>query len=230
MLGLLAIWQQNFLGVTNHVVLPYDQRLALLPDYLQQLFMESLGKSARRDGSPVDYATGCAVWGGVGSNSQHSFAQLLHQGTQTIQVDYIGTVNGPAMSADGGHLAGIANMIAQAEALARGQDAAAVTQALASAGSNQAEIDRLLPHKLHPGNRPSNIILLRQLDPASLGMLLAMYEHQVFVQAMIWGINPFDQWGVELGKLRAVEFAGFLDEGASDRLPGIGAQIFRWRK
>ena len=105
-----------------------------------------------------------------------------------------------------------------------------MVQALEHAGCDQIEIERLLPHKLHPGNRPSNIILLRQLGPASLGMLLAMYEHQVFVQATIWGINPFDQWGVELGKARAVECAGYLRDGDSDSLPGIGAQIFRWLK
>jgi glucose-6-phosphate isomerase len=229
-LGLLAFWQQNYLGVTSHVVLPYDQRLALLPDYLQQLFMESLGKGVRLDGGHVDYPTGCAVWGGVGSKSQHSFAQLLHQGTQAIQVDYIGTVNGPSTPVVGGHLAGLANLIAQAEALALGQDGLAVAAALAGSGCNETEVERLLPHKVHPGNRPSNVILLRDLDAASLGMLLAMYEHQVFVQSVIWGINPFDQWGVELGKVRAGEFAGYLEERDSDSLPGIGAQIFNWLK
>jgi glucose-6-phosphate isomerase len=230
MLGLLAIWQQNFLGVSNHVVLPYDQRLKLLPDYLQQLFMESLGKGVRVDGAPVDYTTGCAVWGGVGSNSQHSFAQWLHQGTAGIQVDYIGTVNGPSMSIAGGHLEGMANLIAQAESLARGQAAAEVTDALIESGCGDAEVEQLLPHKLHPGSRPSNIILLRQLDPAGLGMLLAMYEHQVFVEATIWGINPFDQWGVELGKVRAMKFSKFLAEGASESLPGIGIHFLRWLK
>jgi len=230
MLGLLAIWQQNFLGVSNHVVLPYDQRLKLLPDYLQQLFMESLGKGVRVDGAPVDYRTGCAVWGGVGSNSQHSFAQWLHQGTAGIQVDYIGTVNGPSMSIAGGHLEGMANLIAQAESLARGQAAAEVTDALIESGCGDAEVEQLLPHKLHPGSRPSNIILLRQLDPAGLGMLLAMYEHQVFVEATIWGINPFDQWGVELGKVRAMKFSKLLAEGASESLPGIGIHFLRWLK
>jgi glucose-6-phosphate isomerase len=230
MLGLLAIWQQNFLGVSNHVVLPYDQRLKLLPDYLQQLFMESLGKGVRVDGAPVDYTTGCAVWGGVGSNSQHSFAQLLHQGTADIQVDYIGTVNGPPMSISGGHLEGMANLIAQAESLARGQAAAEVTDALIELGCGDAEVEQLLPHKLHSGSRPSNIILLRQLDPAGLGMLLAMYEHQVFVEATIWGINPFDQWGVELGKARAMKFSKFLAEGASESLPGVGIHFLRWLK
>jgi len=134
------------------------------------------------------------------------------------------------MSVDGGHLAGIANLIAQSEALARGQDTEAVAESLTAAGCRQEEIERLLPHKLHPGNRPSNILLLRQLDPTSLGMLLAMYEHQVFVQAVIWGVNPFDQWGVELGKLRAGEFARFLADGESDKLPGIGEKIFQWLK
>jgi glucose-6-phosphate isomerase len=230
MLGLLAIWQQNFLGVSSHVVLPYDQRLSLLPDYLQQLFMESLGKGVRLDGAPVSCTTGCAVWGGVGSNSQHSFAQLLHQGTAGIQVDYIGTVNGPSMSISGGHLEGMANLIAQAESLARGQTEAEVTEALIESGCSNTEVEELLPHKLHHGNRPSNIILLRQLDPAGLGMLLAMYEHQVFVEATIWGINPFDQWGVELGKARAIKFSKLLAEGASESLPGVGVQFLRWSK
>ena len=230
LLGLLAIWHQNFMGATSHVVLPYDQRLELLPAYLQQLFMESLGKSMRADGQPVTYTTGCPVWGAVGSHSQHSFAQLLHQGTSRFHVDYIGTVNGPEMAVKGGHLEGLANLVAQSEALARGQSEQEVAASLQSAQVAADEVEQLTPHKLHPGNRPSNTLLLRELTPFNLGALLSAYEHQVFVQAAIWGINPFDQWGVELGKLRAVKFSSYLTNAASHKLPGIGRVMLRWLK
>jgi glucose-6-phosphate isomerase len=228
MLALLAVWHQNFCGIRNHIVLPYEQRLQLLPAYLQQLFMESLGKSVRADGAPIEYPTGCPVWGSVGSHSQHSFAQLLHQGNSTFQVDYIAAVNGQQMESNYGHRAGLANMLAQAESLARGQTKENVASALRDAGVNESAAQQLLPHKIHQGNRPSNIILLRKLNARNLGAMLAMYEHQVFVQAMIWGINPFDQWGVELGKIRAGEFAQSIAECASSKLPPIGEYIFSW--
>jgi len=228
--ALISIWQQNFLGIGSHVVLPYDQRLKLLPDYLQQLFMESLGKSVRADGESVPYQTGVPVWGAAGSHSQHSFAQLLHQGRSSVQVDYIGTVNGASPEASAGHRAGVANMIAQAEALAFGQDADEVRQTMADSGATASDIARLLPHKVHPGNRPSVIYLLRHLSPHSLGMLLACYEHQVFVQSRILGVNPFDQWGVELGKVRAKAFSDYLQAGATNELPGVGGVILDWLK
>jgi glucose-6-phosphate isomerase len=228
LLGLLSVWNQNFLGIQSHVILPYDQRLELLPAYLQQLFMESLGKSTRLDQKSVEYHTGCAVWGGAGSPAQHSFAQLLHQGTARAQVDYIGIVNAPAPDLAAGFLLALANLVAQAESLATGHIESEVAAALSSSGATEDDIIRLTPHKVHPGNRPANIILLRELNPYTLGMLLAMYEHQVFVQGAIWGINPFDQWGVELGKIRATAYARHLAEADAEKLPGIGQQIFRW--
>ncbi|MEJ2139630.1 MAG: glucose-6-phosphate isomerase [Gammaproteobacteria bacterium] len=229
-LGLLSVWQQSFLGITDHVILPYDQRLELLPAYLQQLFMESLGKSVCNDGSPVYCSTGASVWGTVGSHSQHSFAQLLHQGTASIQVDYIGTVAGPRLSVAGGQVEGLANMIAQSESLALGQDESSVQESLAASGKDAAEIERLSAHRVHPGNRPSVMLLLRELSPRMLGALLAMYEHQVYVQAMIWDINPFDQWGVELGKVRAGQYAEYLKNGDTEKLPGIGQSILTWQR
>jgi len=228
MLGLLSVWHQNFCGITNHIVLPYDQRLALLPAYLQQLFMESLGKSVRVDGSHVDYSTGCPVWGSVGSHSQHSFAQLLHQGNARFQVDYIAAVNAESHDTDQGHQAGLANLLAQAESLARGARKADVEAALRAAGMGDADVQALLPHKLHPGGRPSNIILMRSLSARNLGTMLALYEHQVFVQAVIWGINPFDQWGVELGKIRAGDYSASLAASDFSKLPPVGKYISRW--
>jgi glucose-6-phosphate isomerase len=210
--GLLNIWNRNFLGLDQQVVLPYDQRLELLPAYLQQLVMESLGKSVRQDGAAVEYATGASLWGGEGSNAQHSIAQWLHQGSAAAYVDYIGTVNGPEAMSGGGHTLALANMIAQADA---------------RAGLNATD-GELVSHKVLSGNRPSSILLLKDLSPESLGMLLAFYEHQVFVQAVIWGVNPFDQWGVELGKVRASKYSEYLQGKDSDQLPGIGSQILKW--
>lgn len=229
MLALVSVWHQNFCGIRDHVVLPYDQRLQLLPAYLQQLFMESLGKSVRADGIAVDYPTGCPVWGSVGSHSQHSFAQLLHQGKVKCQVDYIAAVHGLPTAGSFGHQAGLANMLAQSESLARGQNQVEVLAALQIAGSDQAAAMELAAHKIHTGNRPSNILLMRELNAASLGALLALYEHQVYAQAVIWGINPFDQWGVELGKLRAGEYAGFIRNEEVRKLPRISQYFFRWK-
>lgn len=210
-LALLGIWNRNFLGVEHHVVLPYDQRLEKLPAYLQQLFMESEGKTVRQDLATVDYQTGAALWGGAGSNAQHSYAQWLHQGTSTAHTDFIAAVNGPDLLPADTHLQNLANLVAQAEALAHGHS------------------DETLPYKVHSGNRSSLVILLRELSPHNLGMLIALYEHLVFVQSMIWGINPFDQWGVELGKLGAKDVAAALIDGEIVDLPPLGRQILKWR-
>jgi len=213
--GLLSVWQQNFIGLDQHLVLPYDERLRLLPEYLQQLWMESLGKSVRKDGTPVDYPTGASLWGSAGSASQHSFAQWLHQGTAKTVVDYVGTANGMSGDDADAHLQSLANMLAQVEVLARG-----------SAADSGAE--ELRAHRAHPGNRPSTILLLRELTPAALGMLLAIYEHSVYVQSVIWGINPFDQYGVEQGKAVARERAAEL-EGDPASLSGLARRIRDWR-
>lgn len=178
--ALTALWNRNALGLSTQAVLPYDERLKLLPNYLQQLVMESLGKSARLDGAPLDGQTVPVWWGGPGTDTQHSFFQALHQGTQVVPADFIGVVR----SEDGhdeNHRALLANLLAQTEALANGQ----------------ASED---PHRAYAGNRPSTLLLLDALTPRSLGALIALYEHSVYLQSVAWGINAFDQFGVELGK------------------------------
>ncbi|MDH4261143.1 MAG: glucose-6-phosphate isomerase, partial [Gammaproteobacteria bacterium] len=179
LLGLIAVWNRDLLGCASHAVLPYSQRLARLPAYLQQLEMESLGKSARRDGQSVNSQTGPVVWGEPASNAQHSFFQLLHQGTNNVSVDFLLPLNGAA-DATANNLV-IANCLAQAQALMAGND----TKDL---------------YRQHPGSRPVSLLLFPRLDPAMLGRLVALYEHKVFVESVLWDINPFDQWGVELGK------------------------------
>jgi len=178
--GLTAVWNRNALDLASHAVMTYDQRLALLPAYLQQLVMESLGKRVRTDGSPVQGDTVPVWWGGAGTDVQHSFFQALHQGTGVVPADFIGTVHNDDPYAQN-HEALLSNLLAQTEALANGQ----------------ASED---PHRAYPGGRPSTTILLDSLTPHSLGALLAMYEHSVYVQSVVWGINAFDQFGVELGK------------------------------
>jgi glucose-6-phosphate isomerase len=190
-MGLLGIWYADFFGARSTAVLPYDHYLRRFPAYLQQLTMESNGKSVTLEGTPVDYATCPVVWGEPGTNGQHSFYQLIHQGTHLIPCDFIafGRSLNPL---DGHHAMLLSNVLAQAEALAFGKTAEAV-----AAEGNPAW---LVPHRTFPGNRPSNVILADHLTPAVLGALVALYEHIVFTQGAVWGLNPFDQWGVELGK------------------------------
>jgi glucose-6-phosphate isomerase len=229
-LAMVGIWNQNFLGTTSHAVLPYDQRLANFPAFLQQLEMESNGKGVTRDGHSVEYPTGGVIWGQAGSNAQHSFFQLLHQGTAAFSMDFIAPARASSDCEDQ-HLEGLANMLAQAEAFARGHSLELVTDELRAAGRAEADIERLAPHKVHPGNRPSNILLLKQLTPHALGALIALYEHKVFVQSVVWGINPFDQWGVELGKIMATKMSAALGaDGTATGLPGIAQAIREWRK
>lgn len=199
MLGLLGIWNINFFGATSHAVLPYDQSMQRFPAYLQQLDMESNGKRTTRDGEVVDYATGAIVWGEPGTNGQHAFYQLLHQGTQTIPADFLAPCQSHHLIGDHHRLL-LANFFAQTEALMMGKNAQEVSSELESQGLSAAAIEQLLPHKIFPGNRPTTSILFKKLDPQTLGALIALYEHKVFVQSVIWNINPFDQWGVELGK------------------------------
>ena len=201
-LGLLGIWNTNFLGTESRAVLPYDQRLARFPAYLQQLEMESNGKRVARDGTPLDYATSPVVWGEPGTNGQHAFFQLLHQGTQLIPADFIAAARSP-YALDGHHELLLSNFFAQSEALMLGKDEAQVRAELQAQGLGEAAIAALLPHKVFPGNRPSTSILFRELNPRTLGLLIALYEHKVFVEGAIWNINSFDQWGVELGKALA---------------------------
>ena len=203
-LGLLSVWNRNFLDIETTAVLPYSQYLSRFPAYLQQLTMESNGKSVRRDGTPVDYETGAIFWGEPGTNGQHSFYQLLHQGTDVVASDII--VVAQAENPDGNQQDMlVANALAQASVLSIGRDAAQV-----AADGTPAP---LVPHKVMPGNRPVNVIMIKRLDPAALGALVALYEHSVFVQGIIWGIDSFDQWGVELGKKVAMGILGQLVDG-----------------
>ncbi len=196
--GLIGVWYRNFLDLPTHAVLPYCQHLDRFPAYLQQLDMESNGKSVRLDGSPVDYETGPIVWGEPGTNGQHAFYQLIHQGTTVIPSDFIGFLH-PAHDLPPQHELLMANMFAQAEALAFGKTAEEVRAA--------GVAEELVAHRTFAGNRPSTVILANALTPSVLGQLVALYEHRVFTQGTIWGVNSFDQWGVELGKALATQIA-----------------------
>jgi glucose-6-phosphate isomerase len=197
--ALIGIWHIDFLGHRTQAILPYAQDLLYLPAFLQQLDMESNGKRVDRAGVAADYLTGPVIWGAPGTNGQHAFFQHLHQGTQVTPGDFIVASNG-LDNMPVHHEILLANCIAQTEALLRGKSAEEVRKELAARGMQGDEIERLTPHRVFPGNRPSNTIVLKKLDPRSLGALIAFYEHKVFVQGAIWNINSFDQWGVELGK------------------------------
>ncbi|HAL55736.1 MAG TPA: glucose-6-phosphate isomerase [Bacteroidetes bacterium] len=198
-LGLLGVWYNDFFGAETHAIIPYDQYMHRFPAYLQQGDMESNGKQVARDGSAVDYSTGPIIWGEPGTNGQHAFFQLLHQGTKLIPADFLAPME--THNAVGEHHAILlSNFFAQTEALMRGKTKEAAQAELEASGISGAELDQLLPHKVFPGNRPTNSIVFRKLTPRMLGSLIAMYEHKIFVQGAIWNVNSFDQWGVELGK------------------------------
>jgi glucose-6-phosphate isomerase len=199
LMGLLGIWYCNFFDAGSSAVFPYDQYLQRFPAYLQQLEMESNGKSVDRDGNAVDYDTGMVMWGEPGTNGQHAFYQLLHQGTRMIPADFIAPLRSHNPIGEH-HAILLANCFAQTEALMLGKTAGEARAELAAQGLQGEALEALLPHKVFPGNKPTNTLLLDRLDPHALGMLVALYEHKVFVQGVIWDINPFDQWGVELGK------------------------------
>jgi glucose-6-phosphate isomerase len=223
LLGLLGIWYDNFFGAESHAVLPYDQYLSRFPAYLQQLDMESNGKSVTLDGQPIDYQTGPIIWGQPGTNGQHAFYQLIHQGTKLIPCDFIGFTK--SLNALGEHHDQLmANFFAQTEALAFGKTAAEVKA--------EGVPDALVTHKTFEGNRPTSTILAEVLTPAVLGKLVALYEHKVFVQGVIWGLNSFDQWGVELGKVLAKRIAAELSAQGSVQLKhdsSTNALITRYR-
>ena len=213
LMALLGIWYNNFFGANTYCIVPYDQYLLRFPAFLQQLDMESNGKRITKDGEVVDYSTGAVIWGEIGTNAQHSFFQLIHQGTQIIPADFIAfvknvsTVGDISVSAtsnknndDEQHKILLSNFFAQTEALMKGKNADEVFSELQKEGLSDDEIKQLLPHKIFTGNKPTNTIFIDKLTPKSLGMLIAMYEHKVFVQGAIWNVNQFDQWGVELGK------------------------------
>ncbi|MBO4644255.1 MAG: glucose-6-phosphate isomerase [Alphaproteobacteria bacterium] len=198
-LGLLGVWYHNFFGAEAYAVLPYDQYLHRLPAYLQQADMESNGKGVTKDGKPVSYTTGPILFGEPGTNGQHSFYQLIHQGTHLIPCDFI--VPAISLNETGDHHPILlSNVFAQAEALMKGKTAAEVRAEFEAQGASEEKIQALLNHKIFSGNRPSNMILVEKIDPRTLGRLIAMYEHKIFVQGVIWNVNSYDQWGVELGK------------------------------
>lgn len=198
-LALLSIWYINFFGINNFAVLPYDQYLYLLPAYLQQAEMESNGKNIKSNGEYVSFQTSPVVWGTVGCNGQHAFHQLLHQGTQIIPIDFIISTQAHHQLVEHHQLL-VANCLSQSKALMLGKTLREVEQELAEQGMDIMSIKQLAPHKVLPGNRPSNTLFLPKQNPYTLGALLALYEHKIFVQGMIWQINSFDQWGVEFGK------------------------------
>ncbi len=198
-LALLGIWYANFADAASHAILPYDQYLRYLPDYLQQADMESNGKRVTRMGRPVAYKTGPIIWGTAGTDGQHAFYQLIHQGTQMIPCDFIAPVLSHNESGDH-HYKLLANCLAQTEALMKGKTRAEARQELEQSGMEAEQIVDLLPHKIFPGNRPTNTLLVDRVTPERLGALIALYEHKIFVQGVVWQVNSFDQWGVELGK------------------------------
>jgi glucose-6-phosphate isomerase len=232
LMGLLGVWYNNFFGAESHAVLPYDQYLRRFPAYLQQLDMESNGKRVTRSGSPVDYETGPIIWGEPGTNGQHAFYQLIHQGTKLIPCDFIGFSNSenPLLVKDDSgktesvmHDLLMANYFAQTEALAFGK-----TEEEVKAEGTRAD---LVNHRVFEGNRPTNSLLIDRLTPHSLGALVALYEHKVFVQGIIWDLNSFDQWGVELGKVLAQKIVGELSADSPDLAHdgSTNALILRYR-
>ncbi|WP_153109161.1 glucose-6-phosphate isomerase [Propionivibrio limicola] len=202
MMALIGIWNTNFLGATTHAVLPYNESLKYFPPFLQQLEMESNGKSVGAGGESIDCSTSPIVWGGLGNNGQHAFFQLLHQGGRLVPCDFIVAVRSD-YPLPGHQEALLANCFAQSAALAFGKNEDEVRAGMEKEKLAPEEIERLLPHRIFKGNQPSSTLLLTSLTPRTLGSLIALYEHKVFVQGVIWGINSFDQWGVELGKAMA---------------------------
>ncbi|WP_174300390.1 glucose-6-phosphate isomerase [Caulobacter sp. S45] len=228
LMALAEVWNRNGLARPVRAVVPYARRLALLPAFLQQLEMESNGKRVTREGGGVPRATAATVFGDAGTNGQHAFFQLLHQGTDVIPVDLVLVAEGdgpPDM-----HAKLLANGIAQSEALMIGRPEAEVREELEAGGMDPAEIDALAPQRTFPGDRPTTTIVLPRVDAASLGALLALYEHKVFVEGVLWGINSFDQWGVELGKTLATRVLGELEGGETGMHdPSTAALIARFR-
>jgi glucose-6-phosphate isomerase len=214
LMGLLGVWYGNFFGTGTNAVLPYDQYLHRFPAYLQQLEMESNGKRVDRDGDPVDYDTGTVVWGEPGTNGQHAFYQMIHQGTRMIPADFLAPMHTQNPLGEH-HAILLANCFAQTEALMIGKSVAEARAELVAQGLQGDDLEALLPHKVFPGNNPTNTLLFDKLDPHTLGMLIALYEHKVFVQSVVWNINPFDQWGVELGKQLAGKILPELRDAAS---------------
>lgn len=229
-LALLGIWYHNFLGAESLCVVPYDESLRHFPAYLQQLDMESNGKRVDRDGRPVQASTGPVLWGGTGTNAQHAFFQLLHQGGRLVPLDLLVGMRNPRPIGEQ-HDILVANCIAQAEALMRGRTLDETIREMRSSGVEESRIAQLAPHRVFPGNCPSNLLVYPELTPRVLGALVALYEHKVFVQGAIWGLNSYDQWGVELGKQLAGTVLRELQGGAqAEHDASTAALIARFRR
>jgi glucose-6-phosphate isomerase len=230
-LALLGVWYNNFFEADTYAILPYDQYLHRLPAYLQQGDMESNGKRVTRGGGAVTYSTGPVIWGEPGTNGQHAFYQLIHQGTKLIPADFLAPVSTQNPIGEH-HEILLSNFFAQTEALMKGKTEDEARKELQASGMSGEELETLLPHKVFPGNRPTNSILFKKLTPKTLGTLIAMYEHKIFVQGVIWNVNSFDQWGVELGKQLAKvilpELKGNSDVSSHD--PSTNGLINYYRK
>jgi glucose-6-phosphate isomerase len=213
LMALVGIWRRNIMGCATVALIPYNQRLESFSSYVQQMDMESNGKRVTKEGGAVATKTGPVIWGDAGTNAQHSFFQLIHQGTDIVPIDFMITAQPTSYLVEQHDLL-TANFLAQSHALAFGKTGEEVRDELLAAGDNPDTVEALVPHRTFPGNRPSTSILYRSLTPYSLGRLIALYEHKVFVQGVIWNVNSFDQWGVELGKVMANQLAPMLDDGA----------------
>ncbi|QFT59897.1 Glucose-6-phosphate isomerase [Sulfitobacter sp. THAF37] len=219
LLALVGIWHNQVLGHATRAVLPYDQRLRMLPDYLQQLEMESNGKSVRMDGTDAAHHTGPVVWGAAGTNGQHAFYQLIHQGTRVVPCEFLVAANGHEPDLAHHHQLLLSNCLAQSEALMRGRSLDEARQRMAAKGLDGEELERQARHRVFPGNRPSTTLIYPLLDPFTLGQIIALYEHRVFVEGVILDINSYDQWGVELGKELATSLQPIVEgnEPPSDK-------------
>ena len=232
LLGLIGFYHRNVLGYPSRAILPYDQRLTRFPAYLQQLDMESNGKGVTLDSQPVEFATGPVVWGEPGTNGQHAFYQLIHQGTDIIPAEFMIAANGHEKDLRHQHQLLMANCLAQSEALMKGRTLAEAKAQLTSKGMDEAKADKIAPHRVFTGNRPSLTIVYDQLDPFSLGRLIALYEHRVFVEGALFNINSFDQWGVELGKELATGLLPVIEgkestEGHDSSTAGLVAALLK---
>ncbi|WP_373413418.1 glucose-6-phosphate isomerase [Ensifer aridi] len=232
LLGLIGFYHRNVLGYPSRAILPYDQRLARFPAYLQQLDMESNGKGVTLDSTPVEFSTGPVVWGEPGTNGQHAFYQLIHQGTDVIPAEFMIAANGHEKELRHQHQLLIANCLAQSEALMKGRTLAEAKAQLTSKGMDEAKADKIAPHRVFTGNRPSLTLVYDQLDPFALGRLIALYEHRVFVEGALFNINSFDQWGVELGKELATGLLPVVEgkesaEGHDSSTAGLVAALLK---
>ncbi|WEX77864.1 glucose-6-phosphate isomerase [Sinorhizobium numidicum] len=232
LLGLIGVYHRNVLGYPSRAILPYDQRLARFPAYLQQLDMESNGKAVTLDSTPVEFSTGPVVWGEPGTNGQHAFYQLIHQGTDIIPAEFMIAANGHEKELRHQHRLLMANCLAQSEALMKGRTLAEAKAQLTSKGMDEAKANRIAPHRVFTGNRPSLTFVYDQLDPFALGRLIALYEHRVFVEGALFNINSFDQWGVELGKELATGLLPVVEgkvsaEGHDSSTAGLVAALLK---